>query len=118
MIENLLYTALATLLVIVILHVGVFWVSRVIQPPKPRVVYMQSPPSAPPPQYNTLPLSAPAPLLQPPPPPAPPAPEIKLPTYDSPPAPPPAAPAAKPMLPSLPPPIETRDASRSPPAAS
>jgi hypothetical protein len=112
MIENLLYTALATLLVIVILHIGVFWVSRVIQPPKPRVVYMQSPP----PQYNTLP--APAPLLQQPPPPpaAPPAPEIKLPTYDSPP--PAAAPAAKPMLPSLPPPIETRDASRSPPPAS
>ena len=116
MIENLLYTALATLLVIIILHVGVFWVSRVIQPPKPRVVYMQSPP----PQYNTLPLSAPAPLLQQPPPPpaAPPAPEIKLPTYDSPPTAPPAAPAAKPMLPSLPPPIETRDASRSPPPAS
>lgn len=111
MIENLLYTALATLLVIIILHIGVFWVSRVIQPPKPRVVYMQSPPlpSAPPQQYNTLPAPAPAPL---PPPPPPPAPEIKLPTYDSPPA--AAAPATKPMLP---PPIETRDASRSPPAS-
>ena len=114
MIENLLYTALATLLVIIILHVGVFWVSRVIQPPKPRVVYMQSPPL--PSQYNTLPpapappLPAPlqAPLLAPPQAPPPP-PEIKLPTYDSPP--PPA------QKPTLPPPIETRDASRSPPAS-
>ena len=109
MIENLLYTALATLLVIIILHIGVFWVSRVIQPPKPRVVYMQSPPL--PPQYNTLP-PAPAPLPAPLPaqvmPPLPPPPEIKLPTYDSPP--PPS------QKPTLPPPIETRDASRSPPA--
>jgi hypothetical protein len=115
MIENLLYTALATLIVIVILHVGVFWVSRVIQPPKARVVYMPSPPVQA--VYNTLPPAQPAqpapqviqqqPLMQPhpqsvaqmaPPPP----PEIKLPTYDSPPAPP-----------ALPPPIETRDPGRS-----
>lgn len=108
MIENLLYTALATLLVIVLLHIGVFWVSRVIQPPKPRVVYMPQPQ----PQYNTLP---PAPAVQQLPvqplpqsvsalpPPA--APEIKLPTYDSPPT--------KPVPPALPPPIETRDPARS-----
>ena len=106
MIENLLYTALATLVVIVVLHIGVFWVSRVIQPPKARVVYMQQPQ-----QYNALP-APPAPqvvqqlpqvVAQMAPPPAP---EIKLPTYDSPPAktaPPPA----------LPPPIETRDPARS-----
>ena len=110
MIENLLYTAVATILVIVLLHIGVFWVSRVIQPPKPRVVYMQPPPS---PQqvYSTLPPPQATP--------APPAPEIKLPTYDSPPPPagPAAPPATKPALPSLPPPIETRDASRSPPAS-
>uniref|UniRef100_A0A6C0HLY6 Uncharacterized protein n=1 Tax=viral metagenome TaxID=1070528 RepID=A0A6C0HLY6_9ZZZZ len=112
MIENLLYTALATLLVIVLLHIGVFWVSRVIQPPKPRVVYMPQPQ----PQYNTLP----PPVLQQlpmqplpqsiqqtqPTPPAPlAAPEIKLPTYDTPPT--------KPVPPALPPPIETRDPARS-----
>lgn len=107
MIENLLYTALASLLVIVLLHIGVFWVSRVIQPPKPRVVYMQPPSLAPQPQvYNTLP-PPPPPQAPPAPPPAPP-PEIKLPTYESPPA-----PATKPALPALPPPIETRDPSRS-----
>jgi hypothetical protein len=110
MIENLLYTAVATILVIVLLHIGVFWVSRVIQPPKPRVVYMQPPPSPPPAAqqvvYSTLP---PLPQATS----APPAPEIKLPTYDSPPPPAAAAAATKPALPSLPPPIETRDASRS-----
>ena len=100
MIENLLYTALATLIVIVILHVGVFWVSRVIQPPKARVVYMPQP------VYNTLPPAQPAPPApQASPPPPPPAPEIKLPTYDSP---PPKVTAP----PALPPPIETRDPAR------
>ena len=109
MIENLLYTALATVIVIVILHIGVFWVSRVIQPPKARVVYMPSPQAqAQAQQYNTLPPA----VVQPPPQavaqmaPPPPAPEIKLPTYDTPPA--------KPTpLPALPPPIETRDPARS-----
>jgi hypothetical protein len=116
MIENLLYTALASLLVVVLLHIGVFWVSRVIQPPKPRVVYMQSPPA----QYNTLaqpqpqqpqvilppqalpPQALPIPAAVAP---LAPTPEIKLPTYDSPPPPP--------QKPSLPPPIETRESGRS-----
>jgi hypothetical protein len=108
MIENLLYTALASLLVVVLLHIGVFWVSRVIQPPKPRVVYMQSAPQQQ--QYNTLPppvQMAAAPPLAPPLAPQP-APEIKLPTYDAPPA-----TAKPPTAPSLPPPIETRDPARS-----
>ena len=98
MIENILYTALVSILVIVLLHIGVFWVSRVIQPPKPRVVYMQPQQQ----QYNTLPPQvAPSPL--------PPqvVPDIKLPTYDTPPV------NTKPSPPSLPPPIETRDAARS-----
>ena len=109
MIENLLYTGLATLLVIVLLHIGVFWVSRVIQPPKPRVVYMPQPLQQQQ-QYNTLP----TPLVQQqiiPPPLAVPAPaavpDIKLPTYDTPPV------NTKPAPPSLPPPIETRDPARS-----
>ena len=111
MIENLVYTALATLLVIVLLHIGVFWVSRVIQPPKPRVVYMQSAPQQQQ-QYNTLPPVMP-PVMPPPSllpaaaPAPPPAPEIKLPTYDTPPV------NTKPSPPSLPPPIETRDPARS-----
>jgi hypothetical protein len=107
MIENLLYTALATLVVIVILHIGVFWVSRVIQPPKPRVVYMPQPQ-----QYNTLPPPVVQSVQQMPQPLAPapaPAPEIKLPTYDTPPV------NTKPAPPSssFPPPIETRDPARS-----
>lgn len=102
MIENLLYTALASLLVVVLLHIGVFWVSRVIQPPKPRVVYMQSPQQ----HYNTLPAQVLPPPVVVAPAPAP-APEIKLPTYDSPPA------AQKPAMPALPPPIETREPGRS-----
>ena len=101
---------MATLIVIVVLHVGVFWVSRVIQPPKPRVVYMPQPQQQQ--QYNTLPVQT---LLQAPPPLAPlaplappTAPEVKLPTYDTPPA------NTKPSPPSaLPPPIETRDPARS-----
>ena len=115
MIENLVYTALATLLVIVLLHIGVFWASRIIQPPKPKVVYMQQPQQQQ--QYATLPPQvAPAPIPLPPPPMAPPmapqsqavVPDIKLPTYDTPPV-----NIAKPILPSLPPPIETRDPARS-----
>ena len=108
MIENLVYTALATLLVIVVLHIGVFWVSRIIQPPKPKVVYMPQPQQ----HYNTLPPQvAPAPIPPPPPPMAPQSqavvPDIKLPTYDTPPV------NTKPSPPSLPPPIETRDPARS-----
>ena len=118
MIENLLYTALASLLVVVLLHIGVFWVSRVIQPPKPRVVYMQPPQPPQQQQYSTLPPQMPPQPLPPsaaPIPPMAPPPEIKLPTYDAPPV--SAAAGQKPALPSLPPPIETRDASRSPPAS-
>ena len=109
MIENLLYTGLATLLVIVLLHIGVFWVSRVIQPPKPRVVYMPQPP-LPQQQYTTLPPAVVQQSIQSAPPPpaaAPAAPEIKLPTYDTPPV------NTKPAPPSLPPPIDTRDPARS-----
>lgn len=112
MIENLLYTAVATLVVIIVLHIGVFWVSRVIQPPKPRVVYMSPPPPIQQQQYNTLPHTHAAAPIAPIPAPMPPAPEIKLPTYDTPPvntkqsSPPPPSSA-------LPPPIETRDPARS-----
>jgi len=93
---DIVYTALASLLVVVALHIAVFWVTRFIQPPKPKVVYLPAP----------APLSpaAPAAPLAPPAPPAPPS--IQLPTYD--PAPLASKPAAAP--PALPPPIETREA--------
>ena len=91
---DIVYTALAALLVVVVLHVAVFWVTRFIQPPKPRIVYL---PAAQPQQPQQL-----QQLQQPlPPPQAPPTPTIQLPTYDSPPV--------KTAPPALPPPIETRE---------
>ena len=92
---DIVYTALATLMVVVVLHVGVFLVTRFIQPPKPKVVYLPSPaPMQPQPQPQPQ-------QLPPPPPPPPPPPSVTLPTYDAPPQ--------KPQPPSLPPPIETRE---------
>ena len=98
---DIVYTALAALLVVVVLHIAVFSVTRFIQPPKPKVVYLPAPvqqqpifvqpqhaPPQPPPQ---------APQAQQ----AQPPPSITLPTYDAPPQ--------KPQPPSLPPPIETRE---------
>jgi hypothetical protein len=89
---DIVYTALAALLVVVALHVAVFWVTRFIQPPKPRIVYL--PAAAPPPPQ-------PPAMLPPPQLPPQPTPTIQLPTYDSPPA--------KAAPPALPPPIETRE---------
>ena len=97
---DIVYTALATLLVVVVLHVGVFLVTRFIQPPKPKVVYLPSPVQ----QQQQLPVQSlppPAQQQQLPPPPPPPPPSVTLPTYDAPPQ--------KAQLPSLPPPIETRE---------
>ena len=96
---DIVYTALATLMVVVVLHVGVFLVTRFIQPPKPKVVYLPSPAPMQPPQQPQQLLPSPAPLAAPPPPPPPPS--VTLPTYDAPPQ--------KPQPPSLPPPIETRE---------
>jgi hypothetical protein len=93
---DIVYLAFATIAVIVCLHVGVFWVSRLIQPPKPRVVYVERP--APPPQQQFLP-------PPPPPPVAPPPPSVQVPTYEQPPIPQPSNPA--PRM-ELPPPMETR----------
>jgi hypothetical protein len=93
---DIVYLAFATIAVIVCLHVGVFWVSRLIQPPKPRVVYVERERPAPPPQQQFVP---------PPPPVAPPPPAVQVPTYEQPPIPQPSNPA--PRM-ELPPPIETR----------
>ena len=93
---DIVYTAMTALLVVVVLHVAVFWVTRFIQPPKPKIVYL---PAAQPPQPQPHPVMQslpPQPVQQLPPPPT-----IQLPTYDSPPA--------KAAPPALPPPIETRE---------
>ena len=43
-ISDIVYLAFATIMVVVVLHVGVFWVSRMIQPPKPKIVYVDRTP--------------------------------------------------------------------------
>ena len=96
---DIVYTALAALLVVVALHVAVFWVTRFIQPPKPKIVYLPAaqPQQQPQPQLQPTMQSLPSPQ----PPPSLPPPTIQLPTYDSPPV--------KAAPPALPPPIETRE---------
>ena len=108
-ISDIVYLAFATIMVIVVLHIGVFWISRTIQAPKPKIVYV-----------DRTPLPALIPELQVPPPPPQPQPQIVLPPRVEPPTqghsqtatvptfigmPPPAA---QPM-PELPPPIDTRE---------
>lgn len=103
---DIVYTALAALLVVVVLHIAVFSVTRFIQPPKPKVVYLPAPvqqqqPILVQPQQLVAAPPLQAPVQPPPPQQAPPPPSVTLPTYDAPPP--------KPSLPSLPPPIETRE---------
>jgi hypothetical protein len=128
-ISDIVYLAFSTIIVIVVLHVGVFWVSRIIQPPKPKIVYVDRAPVHP-----IVPEVVSAPILPTPPPPvAPPPPMVRetpqamsVPTYDMPPPivqsnkpqgmaasstydiPQPSKPSAA----GLPPPIETRDVDR------
>ena len=129
-ISDIVYLAFSTIVVIVILHVGVFWVSRLIQPPKPKIVYVDRAPIVP--EVVSAPIvsvaQAPSPPPSLPPPPAREMPQsMSVPTYDMPPpivqsnksqgmaaspttydmpAPNKSVPAA------LPPPIETRDVDR------
>ena len=108
-ISDIVYLAFATIMVIVVLHIGVFWISRTIQAPKPKIVYV-----------DRTPLPALIPELQVPQAPPQPQPQIVLPPRVEPPTqghsqtatvptfigmPPPAA---QPM-PELPPPIDTRE---------
>ena len=95
---ELVYIALGTIGVLIVLHLSTFWVARIMQPPAPKVVYVREP-------------AQPAPLAPPPPPPAPPilsesAQNIQLPTYDTPPS------KDVPKLGSLPPPLETRNTTK------
>lgn len=90
-IGDIIYLAFATLLVIVLLHLGVFWISRVIQPPRPKIVYVQQPTV---PQV-TPPMTQPTYNEQPQ--------KVQVPAYDTP------APSSTPIsMGQLPPPIETR----------
>jgi hypothetical protein len=43
-ISDIVYLAFATIIVVVVLHIGVFWISRMIQPPKPKIVYVDRTP--------------------------------------------------------------------------
>jgi hypothetical protein len=45
-INDLLYTALATVLVMVVLQIAAFFVTRVLYPPEPRVIYRDAPVSS------------------------------------------------------------------------
>lgn len=104
---ELLYIALGTIGILVVLHLGTFWVSRIMQPPKPKIVYVQAP----------APVQAPI-QMQPPLPPPPPAtlsqapPSIQLPTYDVPPSTISQNTSASKPVGSLPPPIETRSTTK------
>lgn len=79
-ITDVLYTALATIAVIVVLHICTFLVTRMIHPPEPKIIYREVPvPSNPPPMQH----------LPPPPPPQQNGPaftqkqeEIQLPEYE------------------------------------
>lgn len=107
-ISDIVYLAFATVLVIVVLHIGVFWVSRLIQAPKPKIVYVDRP---------VAPVSAPiaivpevvsAPLLPVPPREMPPQ-KATVPTYDMP---PPIVQSNKPDPSGPPAPLETRNVDR------
>jgi hypothetical protein len=91
---ELFYVALGTIGVLVFLHLGTFWVARMLQPPKPKIVYLREPAAAAPPPPPPPPVLSEA------------ATKIQLPTYDT--APQPAAPAVA----SLPPPVETRSTTK------
>lgn len=104
-ISDIVYLAFATIVVIVVLHIGVFWISRTIQPPKPKIVYVDRTP---------LPALIPEVQAAPPPPPQivlpprvePPPQTATVPMYAA--MPPPVVQSTK-SEPQLPPPIDTRE---------
>lgn len=108
---ELLYIAMGTVGILIVLHIGTFWISRIMQPPKPKIVYLQAPPaqqSAPPP---VAPAPQPVPQVQPPV--LSQAPQsIQLPTYEIPPTINPENTSTKSPMGTLPPPIETRSTTK------
>lgn len=104
-ISDIVYLAFATIVVIVVLHIGVFWISRMIQPPKPKIVYVDRTPlpalipevqvaAAAPPQIVLPPRVDPPPQT------------ATVPMYAA--MPPPVVQSTK-SDPQLPPPIDTRE---------
>ena len=79
-INDLLYTALATILVMAVLQVTAFFVTRTLYPPEPRIIYRDVPVAQPPRVQFTEPVvqqqAPPPPVLTQPPP------SIQLPEYE------------------------------------
>ena len=84
---DVLYVALATVLVMVVLQISTFFVTRMIYPPEPKVIYRdvpvqiaqpQPPPMAAPlpPQTHVIPQASPPPVFTQP------SQEIQLPEYE------------------------------------
>lgn len=117
---EIFYIALGTIGILLVLHLGTFWISRLMQPPKPKIVYVQSSAPAPAPQVAyTSPIQPPAPPPAVPPqqPAQPPVlrdqpVSIQLPTYDVPPGTIPQNTSVATPMGSLPPPIETRSTTK------
>ena len=73
LILDVLYVALSTVLVMVVLQFATFFVSRMMYPPEPKIIYRDSPPQV---IYRDAPVQNGPVLTQPPPQ------EIKLPDYE------------------------------------
>jgi hypothetical protein len=111
---EILYIALGTIGILIVLHLGTFWVSRIMQPPKPKIVYVQAPVQPAPPVPQPVPPQAmPQVIPQVQPPVLSQAPQsIQLPTYEIPPTINPENTSTKSPMGTLPPPIETRNTSK------
>ena len=78
---DILYSALATILVMIVLQVATFFVTKMLYPPEPRIIYRDVPQQqpqvrfAPQPEVFQPPQVAPVVLTQPPP-------NIQLPEYE------------------------------------
>ena len=103
---ELFYVALGTVGIMVVLHLGTFGISRMMKPSPPKIVYVQAPQMQM--QQQAPQVQAPMPVPQQPLSQAPPT--IQLPTYDSPPRTENTAPVS--TVAALPPPIETRNATK------
>jgi len=101
-ISDIVYLAFSTVMVVVVLHIGVFWIARVVQPPKPKVVYVDRTPlpAIIPPDSTPLPPVVLPPRVEPP------TQTANVPTYAA--LPLPVVQSTK-SEPQLPPPIETRE---------
>ena len=103
-ISDIVYLAFSTVMVVVVLHIGVFWIARVVQPPKPKVVYVDRTPL--PAIIPPDPTPAPPPIVLPPrvEPPTQTSQTLNVPTYAALPL-----PIVQSTKSELPPPIETRE---------